>query len=339
MPADANDFCKNGQAPTRRRGTRVDYFAAMRAFAHVVELGSFSKAAEEEGIKVSTVSRYISALESDLGASLFNRSTRALHLTEAGRHFHANVIRILDDLTQARLAATSLNARPQGLLRLNIPVVFGCRHIVPHLADFMAEYPDIRVDVTLADETVELIASGCDLAIRIGVLTDSRLIAKRLAPHRRALVASPAYLQTSGAIKEPRDLENHQCVLFALQPRNTWYFLRDNAKRAQPQEVAVHGRFRANHSEALLDAALAGLGIALLPTWLTGNAIADGRLVTVLNEWHIQAAAGPTPAIWGVYPPKKVVPPKVRAFLAFIEQRFGDPPYWSRMDAHVNEGT
>jgi DNA-binding transcriptional LysR family regulator len=316
----------------------MDYFAAMRAFVHVVALGSFSKAAEEEGVKVSTVSRYITALETDLGAALFNRSTRAQHLTEVGRHFHGHVVRILDDLAQARLAATSLNARPQGLLRLNIPVVFGRRHIVPHLPDFMAEYPDIRVDVTLADETVELIASGSDLAVRIGVLADSGLIAKRLAPHRRTLVASPAYLQASRTITEPGDLKDHQCVLFALQPKDTWYFNRHDAKRVQLQEVAVRGRFRANHSEALLDAALAGLGVALLPTWLTGNAITEGRLVTVLNEWDIQTTAGATPAIWGVYPPKKVVPPKVRAFLTFIEQRFGTPPYWSRIDALGNEG-
>ncbi len=316
----------------------MNYFAAMRAFAHVVELGSFSKAADEEGIKVSTVSRYISALETDLGAALFNRSTRALHLTEAGRHFHGHAVRILDDLAQARLAATSLNARPQGLLRLNIPVVFGRQHIVPHLPDFMAEHPDIRVDVTLDDETVDLIASGCDLAVRIGTLADSRLIAKRLAPHRRTLVASPAYLQMSRAIAEPRDLEDHQCVLFALQPRNIWYFNTKKAKRTQLQKVAVRGRFRANHSEALLDAVLAGLGVALLPTWLTGKAITEGRLVTVLNEWNVQTTTGATPAIWGVYPPKKVVPPKVRAFLAFIEQRFGDPPYWCRIDAHANEG-
>lgn len=316
----------------------MDYFAAMRAFAQVVELGSFSKAADEQGIKVSTVSRYISALEADLGASLFNRSTRALHLTEAGGNFHANVVRILDDLAQARLAATSLNARPQGLLRINIPVVFGSRHIVPHLPDFMAEYPDIRIDVTLTDETVELIASGCDLAVRIGILADSRLIAKRLAPHRRVLVASPAYLQGSRAIKEPADLENHQCVLFALQPRDTWYFNKDDAEPAQFQEVAIRGKFRANHSDALLDAALGSLGIALLPTWLTGKAIAEGRLVSVLDEWNIQATAGALPSIWGVYPPKKVVPPKVRAFLAFFEQRFGNPPYWSRMDAHAHDG-
>jgi DNA-binding transcriptional LysR family regulator len=318
---------------------RVDYFAAMRAFAHVVELGSFSKAADEQGIKVSTVSRYISALEIDLGAALFNRSTRAMHLTEVGRHFHVHTVRILDDLAQSRLAAASLNARPQGLLRLNIPVVFGRRHIVPHLPDFMAEHPDIRVDVTLADETVELIASGCDLAVRIGMLADSRLIAKRLAPHRRTLVASPTYLQTSSAITEPHDLKDHQCVRFALQPKDIWYFTRHDAGPGQFQEVAVRGRFRANHSEALLDAVLAGLGVALLPTWLTGNAIAEGRLVTVLSEWDVQPTAGATSAIWGVYPPKKVVPPKVRAFLVFIEQRFGNPPYWSRIEAHTNEGT
>lgn len=315
----------------------MDYLAAMRAFAHAVELGSFSKAAEEEGVKVSTVSRYISALEADLGAALFNRSTRALHLTEVGRHFHEHVVRILEDVAQARLTATSLNARPQGLLRLNIPVVFGRWHIVPHLPDFMADYPDIRIDLTLSDETVDLIASGCDLAVRIGALTDSRLVAKRLAPHRRTVVASPMYLQSGRPIIEPRDLEDHACLLFALQPKDAWYFARHDAPRNTPQEIAVRGKFRANHSEALLEAALAGLGLAMLPTWLTGNAMAEGRLVTVLDEWEAQIAPGPTRAIWGVYPPKKVVPPKVRAFLTFFEQRFGRPPYWERKKHPVNE--
>ena len=306
----------------------MDYFASMRAFIRAVDLGSFSKAAMEEGVKVSTVSRYISALEADLGAALFNRSTRRLHLTEVGHSFYEHSVRILADVADARLAATSLNARPQGLLRLNIPATFGRRHIMPHLGDFLAAYPDIRVDATLTDETVDLIASGTDLAVQIGALANSRLIARRLAPQHRAAVASPAYLAEHRPIAAPSDLEGQECLAFALQPKDAWYFRPHDARRDEPAEIPIRGRLRANDPEALLNAALAGLGIALLPTWLTGEDIAAGRLVNVLPTWDALIAPGPDRAIWGVYPPKKVVAPKVRAFLGFLEQRFGKPPYW-----------
>jgi DNA-binding transcriptional LysR family regulator len=306
----------------------VDYFAAMRAFVRSVELGSFSKAADEDGVKVSTVSRYVSSLETDLGAALFNRSTRRLHLTEVGRHFYAQAARILDEVADARLSATSLNARPQGVLRINLPIGFGRRHVFAHLPDFLAQYPSIQIDATLTDETVDLIGSGADVAIRIGALADSSLVAKRLAPHRRHLVASPAYLAGRHPVREPRDLEHHACLAFALQRRQAWYFRRTQAD--EPSQITVRGRLRANNSEALLDATLAGLGIALLPTWLTCDAISDGRLQPLLPEWEALLAPGPPRAIWGVYPPKKVVSPKVRAFLAFLEQRFGQPPYWER---------
>ncbi len=306
----------------------MDYFAAMRAFARAVDLGSFSKAAAEEGVKVSTVSRYVSALEADLGAALFNRSTRRLHLTEVGANFHEHAARILAEVEDARLVAASLNTRPQGLLRINIPSAFGRRHVVPHLGDFLSEYPDIRVDATLTDATVDLIASGADLAVRVGALADSGLVAKRLAPHRRALVASPAYLAERRPINEPRDLEDHECLAFALQPKDAWYFRRRDAPLDELIEVAVRGRLRANDSEALLDGALAGLGVGLLPTWLTGDHISAGRLTAILPAWEALIAPGPDRAIWGVYPPKKVVSPKVRAFLAFLEQRIGKPPYW-----------
>ncbi len=308
----------------------MDYFAAMRAFARAVEVGSFSKAAAEEGVKVSTVSRYVTALEADLGAALFNRSTRSLHLTEVGASFYEHASRILAEVEDARLVATSLNARPQGLLRINIPSAFGRRHVFPHLSDFLREYPDIRVDATLADATVDLIATGTDLAVRIGALADSSLVAKRLAPQRRALVASPAYLAGRPPIAEPRDLGEHECLAFALQPKDAWYFRRRDALLDELVEVPVRGRLRANDSEALLEVVLAGLGIALLPTWLTGDHVSAGRLTTILPEWEGLIAPGPERAIWGVYPPKKVVAPKVRAFLAFLEHRFGKPPYWDR---------
>ncbi len=308
----------------------MDYFAGMRAFVRAVELGSFSRAAAEEGVKVSTVSRYVTALEADLGAALFNRSTRRLHLTAVGATFHDRAVRILAGVADARLEAASLNMRPQVLLRINIPGGFGRRHVVPHLPDFLAAYPDIQVDATLADETVDLIASGADLAVRIGALADSSLVAKRLAPQRRLLVAAPSYVADRRPLAVPSDLEDHDCLQFALQPKQAWYFVPHDAPTPEPLEIAVRGRLRAIDSEALLDAVLAGLGIALLPSWLTGDAIKAGQLIPLLPDWEASIAPGAPRAVWAVYPPKKVVSPKVRAFLSFIEARFGHPPYWDR---------
>jgi DNA-binding transcriptional LysR family regulator len=310
----------------------MDYLAAIRAFVRSVDLGSFSRAAAEEGVKVSTVSRYVSALEGDLGAALLNRSTRRLHLTEAGTTFYERATQILADVEAARSATISLNARPQGLLRINIPGAFGRRHVVPHLADFLTAYPDIRIDATLTDATVDLIEAGADVAVRIGALADSTLVARRLAAHRRALVASPDYLASRPPLDTPEQLSRHDCLLFALQPATAWYFRPGDDTAAAPLEVKVSGRLRANDSEALLEAALAGLGIALLPTWLLGQDLRAGRLRAPLPQWEWLIAPGPERAIWGVYPPKKVVSPKVRAFLDFLSRRFGSPAYWDRRD-------
>lgn len=308
----------------------MDYLAAMRAFVRAVELGSFSKAAAEENLKVSTVSRYVSALEDDLGAALLNRSTRRLHLTEAGATFYERAVAVLADVEDARAATISLNASPQGLLRINAPGAFGRRHVVPHLPDFRDIYPQIRLDVTLTDLTVDLIESGADIAVRIGALADSTLVARRLAPHRRILVASPDYVQKRGPVAEPGDLSRHECLLFALQPTDAWYFRKLDDPDADTLEIGIHGSFRANDSEALLCAARADLGLALLPTWLLGEDIRAGRLIPLLTAWEGSIAQGPERAIWGVYPPKKTVSPKVGAFLGFIAERFGTPPYWDR---------
>ena len=308
----------------------MDYLAAMSAFVRSVDLGSFSKAAAEADIKVSTVSRYVSGLEADLGAALLNRSTRRLHLTEAGRMFYDRATQILADVRDARSTTASLNARPQGLLRINIPSAFGRRHVMPHMKDFLAAHPDIRLDATLTDATVDLIDTGTDVAVRIGALVDSTLIAKRLAPQRRVLVASPGYLKTRPAPQTPGDLTSHECLLFALQPTGAWYFRRTVQPEADPGEVRIDGHLRANDSEALHDAALAGLGIALLPTWLVGGDLRDAELVALLPDWEWLIAPGPDRSIWAVYPPKKVVSPKVKAFLAFLAHRFGRPAYWDR---------
>jgi len=306
----------------------MDYLAAMRAFVRAVDLGSFSKAAAAEGLKVSTVSRYVSALEADLCAALLNRSTRRLHLTEAGAAFYERAVAIIADVEHARLATASLNASPQGLLRINIPGAFGRRHIVPHLKDFRDAYPLIGLDVTLTDGTVNLIESGSDVAVRIGALLDSTLVARRLAPQHRRLVGSPDYLRQHGSPREPGDLALHQCLLFALQPADAWYFRRPGTPDGDAIEVKIRGFFRANDSEALLQAVRDGLGLALLPSWLLTEDLTSGRLSPLLADWDCAISPGPERAIWGVYPPKKTVSPKVRAFLDFLATRFGKPPYW-----------
>jgi DNA-binding transcriptional LysR family regulator len=171
----------------------MDYLAAMRVFVRAVDLGSFSKAATDGGFKISTVSRYVSGLEADLSAALLDRTTRSLHLTEAGRLFYERAAQILGDVEDARNVTISMNARPQGLLRINISSVSGRRHVMAQMRDFLVAYPEIRLDATLTDATVDLIDTGTDVTTRIGPLVDSRLDARKLAPHRRILVASPAY--------------------------------------------------------------------------------------------------------------------------------------------------
>ena len=211
------------------------------------------------------------------------------------------------------------------MLKLNLPGAFGRRHVVPLLPGFLAAYPDIRIEATLTDATVNLIEAGADVAIRIGALPDSSLIAKKLAPHRRVLCASPTYLTGRVPLVEPLEIARENCLGFALQPSDRWFFERDGERI----EVAVKGSFKANDSEALLDVALAGLGVALLPTWLAGAAVRDGRLIRLLPGWTAGLAPGDR-AIWGVYPPKKILSPKVRVFLDHIEAGFGRPAIWDR---------
>ena len=289
----------------------MDELARLRRFIRAAELGSFSGAAREARLPPSSVSRAIAALEAELGAALFNRSTRKLHLTEVGLAFLDRARRVLAELDDARAVAIDLNARPQGLLSLNLPAAFGRLHVLPFLPRFLAAYPDIRLDVTLSDAVVDIIASGTDLAIRIGALGDSRLIARKLAPHRRVLCAAPGLLAGRGAPTVPADLARLPHLLFALQPHDRWTVIDRAGGR---HDIPLAGWLRLNDSEALLGAAEAGLGVALLPGWIAGAAMyAPGERF-----------------IWAVYPPKRVVAPKVRAFIDGFADFLGAPPSWER---------
>jgi DNA-binding transcriptional LysR family regulator len=305
----------------------MDYLGALRMFVRAVEVGSFSKAAIATNTKTSTVSRAIASLEKDLGVGLFHRTTRRAHLTEPGATFYEHARGVLRGLEEARDAASAMEGRPQGLIRLHVPSAFARLHIIPFVPDFLAAYPDIRLDVSLTDVRVDLLAVGADLAIRIGPLIDSSLLSRKLAPHRRIVCASPAYLGRTSPISEPIDLLQHNCLIYALQPTDRWFFRHQDETGDVFEQVPITGTLRADDAEPLRDTALAGVGVGLLPTWLVGEDIKAGRLRHVLPEWSSMIATKPG-GIFGVFPPHRMVPPKVRTFLDFAQKRFGKPPYW-----------
>ncbi|APR76003.1 Transcriptional regulator, LysR family protein [Minicystis rosea] len=307
----------------------MDYLTAMTAFVRAAELGGFSRAAAALGVETSSVSRHVQALERDLGVALFNRTTRRLHLTEAGTSFYDRAARIVGDVAEARAVAAAFNRKAQGLLRLRVPIAFGRRHVAPLLPEFLGQYPDIRIDLAMADVAGDLITTGGDLAIRIGALPDSTLKAKKLAPHRRVVCASPEYLRRRPPILVPADLAEHNCLLSTFA-QETWCFR--GREGAPSDEIPVSGNLRSDDAEVLLEATLGGLGPALLPTWLAGLDLQTGRLVRVLPDREVRMSPEDR-AIYGVHPPKPVVALKVRLFLDFLGRRFGRPPYWDRDDS------
>lgn len=306
----------------------MDYFAAVRAFSLAADLGSFSKSAEAMNVKTSTISRYISDLEKDLGIALFNRSTRGLVLTEGGRVFREHAILALSALDDARQITSALNQSPTGLLRVTIPSAFGRKHIVPHLTEFMRRHPAIEVDMVMTDDHLNLIDAEIDVAVRIGALTDSTMIAKRLAPHRRIVCGSPQYLKQNGVPLRPADLQGHNTLRQPVLPSDKWLFVPSDRKNKKAEAVLVelNGNFRGNDSDVMHDLAIASAGLALLPTWLAYTALADGRLVHVLPEWEARTGLA-EPAIWIIYPPKRIVSSKVRAFVDFYAEIMGKAPF------------
>ena len=302
----------------------MDMLAAMQSFVRVVEHGSFSRAAGSLGVQTSAVSRTIAALERELSVDLFNRTTRSLHLTEPGATFYQHARTVLREVDEAVIAVSDQTDQPHGVLKLALPDAFARLHIMPHVPELLARYPDLRLDLQLSDVRVDIISVGADAAIRIGPMLDSALIARKLAPHRRVLCASPAYLAARPPPRKPDDLVQHACLIYSLQPSHNWYFRdSDGAETAVP----VRGPLRADDSEPLRAAALAGLGLVLLPTWLVGDDLRAGRLERVLPAWQAMIATQPS-GIYGLYPPHRAVPSKVRVFLDFLQRKFGRTPYW-----------
>ena len=301
----------------------MEDLSAMAVFARVVEMESFSGAARALGLSKSAVSKRVGRLEDRMGLRLLNRTTRRLSLTEAGAAFYQGCRRVVAEAEAAERAVTRLASAPRGRLKVNAPMSFGVRHLAPALPDFMARYPELNVDLTLNDRVVDLVEEGFDLAIRIAPLAESSLIARRLAPNRLVLCAAPSYLAAHGAPRAVEDLKDHACLLYSYQTAgDAWRLCGPGGER----RLAVTGRLRINNGDALLAAALGGLGVALLPCFICGQDLRAGRLIQVLPAW-----SGPADtAIAAVYPASRNLSPKVRVFVDFLTERFSGTPYWDR---------
>jgi DNA-binding transcriptional LysR family regulator len=302
----------------------MDRLDGLNAFVKVGELGSFSAAAKRLGWSKSAVSKQVAALEERLGATLLHRTTRAMSLTEAGTAFLARARALLAELAEAEAAVASLSGELQGTLWVNAPLSFGIRHVAPAVAPFLAAHPKLALELDLTDRFVDLVEEGYDLALRIGALADSSLIARKLAPVRRLLCAAPGYLARAGLPQTPQALAAHACLSYRQERRSSAWTLEREGERLQ---IGVSGPLTTNNGDVLLEAARAGAGIVDLPTFYTCDDLRDGRLLPVLPEWH-----PPSLALYAVYPPNRHLSVKVRRFIDDFAARLGPDPYWDRVN-------
>lgn len=302
----------------------MDRIEAMRAFVTVVNEGTFTRAADRLDTSPQLVSKYVSQLETHLGVRLLNRTTRRIHLTEAGSHYYQRAQQVLSDIDDMENQLGDLQTEAQGLLRISAPVSFAIRHMAPLLSEFQRAHPAVGIDLQLNDRKVDIVEEGFDIALRIGRLKSSSLIAKRLAPVRLVLCASPAYLEQYGTPSKPEDLGGHRYLRYSYMNMDPGHslqkWLQDNSRESTRGMIS-------NNGDVLVEAAVAGTGIALQPTFIAGAAIREGKLKAVLPE-HEPEPMG----LYAVYAHRQLLASKVRSFIDFIDGYFGDPPYWDRFD-------
>jgi DNA-binding transcriptional LysR family regulator len=293
-------------------------FEGLAMFAKVAEERSFAGAARALGVSVATVSRAVARLEDRLGARLLNRTSRQLALTEFGASLAEQAGQVFDLAAAAEGAAREQSARPRGLVRLAVPMSFGLRWVAPLLPEFFRRYPEVQLDLHLSDATVDLIGDGFDAALRIAVLADSSLVARKLAPVRRLVVASPAYLARHGVPRHPADLQAHQCLGYAYRARSdAWQFFNPAGEEAS---VRPRGPLRVTNSDALIPMVLAGMAICELPDFMAADHVRDGGLVPLLGDW-----AMPAGGLYFVTPSSRARPAKVEALGKFFAEHLSRP--------------
>ena len=294
----------------------------MSVFSKVVSAGSLSAAGRDLGVSTAVISRRLAALEARLGVRLVNRTTRRLALTDEGASYHDACTRILGEIEAADAAATARRVEPQGVLKVALPASFGHKHIAPLIPPFATRFPKIELVLSLSDRTVNMVEEGYDLAIRIGELQDSSLAARKLAPNRRVVCASPEYLTAHRAPLTPADLLRHNC-LTTTDLKMIWEYKGPDGKRGV---VRVAGHYACDNWEVLREWALAGLGVALKSTWDVRRQLEDGSLVRLLPGYDF----GTDVAIYAVYPHRRYLPAKTRVFIDYLAESFGPEPYWDR---------
>lgn len=299
----------------------MDRLECLESFVAVVESGQFSAAAERLGIGKSVISRRVSELEEYLGALLIQRTTRRLSLTDAGRAFYPRTLQLLEDLAEAEQSVSAAQHALNGRIRLAAPLSFGLLHLAPALNAFMNRHPGVILDMDFNDSQVDLIQEGVDLALRIGRLEDSTMVALPLAPVRAIICASPGYLARYGTPKTPEELSGHQGLCYTNLPEpQKWRFI---DREGSSHTVRVDNRMQANNGEILLEAAAAGHGVCLSPTFIAYRAILEGRLVPLLENFKIPSATA-----YAIYPTRRFVPLRVRALADYLRDQFGERPYW-----------
>jgi DNA-binding transcriptional LysR family regulator len=297
----------------------MDRLTGMQVFVLVVETGSFSAASERLGISRAAASKHVSQLEAHLGGRLLHRTTRRVNPTESGRAYFERCKEILQNLEEADGIVSGLSQQPRGLLRISAPSNLASRHIMPMVSEFMQTYPEISVELMCSERRVDLVDEGYDLALRISAMPDPELIARRLAPIRHVLVASPDYLAKHPTPTTPQELEEHACVLYSHNPSSTWHFTKEGTRTS----VKVSGSMITDNPDVILESAISGLGITNLPSFLISDAIRSGELKMVLEDYGT-----PEMSLYAVYTSRKHLPAKVRVFIDFIKERISDPPYW-----------
>lgn len=292
----------------------------MKTFVRVVEAGSISKAADQIGIAKSGVSRRLADLENRLGVKLINRTTRRSSLTDAGDSYYRGAVKLLSDVAELDSSVVGSETSLQGTLRLAVPLSFGLGHLSPAIDEFLGLHPDLDVHINFSDHRIDLVEQGVELAIRIADLDDSSLQARRICPIRLVLVASPAYLDRFGMPSKPGDLSGHRVLRYDAGGNQP---LRLKDRDGQTHTVTGRTPIIANNGDFLRDMAAAGHGIYATPTFIAWEAIDDGRLLTVLDDFPQSELTA-----WAVYPQNRYLSRRARAFIDFLVERFGDKPYW-----------
>lgn len=284
----------------------------MRSFIRVVETGSFSSVAREQNTNQATISKRIASLEKKLGTKLLVRGSRKHSLTETGKTYFERVTNIVMEIDEAEAEARSLTATPKGDLRITVPTMFGGMHVAPVISEFLATYPEINVDIKFDENMVDLVKEGIDVAIRLGNLQDSSMIAKNLGYDELIIVASPSYLSNQPTIESTEDLANHNCLIYSLSPKRgtVWIF----SDKSETSSIEVTGNFQCDNGMGLKEMLLANAGIALMPKWLVDRELESGQLVHILKDSYKRYP------ISAVFPNSRYVPLKVRCFVDFMQK-------------------